>query len=132
MSKSIPDDYVAVATKQCPVCGKVHSHNTEVLISKNLKSIGENTFTGIGLCEEHSKYFEDGYIALIGMDESKSTFLPNGNVDPKGAHRTGKAAYLRREVANKVFDTDIGSDLPMVFVEDQVVDMLAEMQETIH
>jgi len=98
------NDFVEMERFQCPVCGNIHQHNEGILISKNLKPIKqENTVTGVSLCEEDNKMFEEGYIAAIEIDESKSV-VENDTVKPNEAHRTGNIIHIRRRVFSDIFE----------------------------
>lgn len=121
MSKS----YVSMETKQCLVCAK--EFNVGVLLDRRLRdSLEPKTLTGYGLCDEHNKLFEDEYIALIGIDESKSTVESNGNILPHNAYRTGNVIYVKYSVLEGFFNIPINKSLPVIFVEDAVIDKLKE------
>lgn len=121
MSKS----HVSMETKQCLVCAK--EFNVGVLLDRRLRdSLEPKTLTGYGLCDEHNELFEDEYIALIGIDESKSTFETNGNILPHNAYRTGNAIHVKYPVLEGFFNITISKSLPVIFVEDAVIDKLKE------
>lgn len=121
-------NYVAMAQEICPICGITHEHSNELLLDKRLRSIPEDKrITGYGLCEEHDKLFQDGYIALVGADESKSTFKDNGNMDFNSAHRTGHIIHLKRDVFNNMFNTELSEDQEMVFIDQEVIALLEKM-----
>lgn len=126
---NVSDDFVAIATKVCPVCGVNHTHNTELLISKNLKPVGDKTFTGEGLCEEHDRLNKDGFLALVAIDEEKSTMDADGNYNRKDAYRTGSILHIKREVFDNMFDAKVDSKLYMVFVSEELVEILNKMNE---
>lgn len=120
MSKS----HVSMETKQCLVCAK--EFNVGVLLDRRLRdSLESKTLTGYGLCDEHNELFEDEYIALIGIDESKST-ITNGNILPENAYRTGSVAHVKYSVLEGFFNVPINKSLPIIFVEDAVIDKLKE------
>ena len=112
---------IVMAEHVCDICGKRHTHNAEILIHKNLRAIPQDKrVTGWGLCEEHDRLFNEGYIALVGALAPKSgTTLKN-----EDAHRTGDIIHLKREVFKETFDANISDDLPMVFVEPEVVKLI--------
>jgi len=65
--------HISLEHKICVVCGAKYKTDT-ILIHKRLsKSLPHNAVTGWGMCNEHQKLKDDGYIAMIGCDESKST-----------------------------------------------------------
>ena len=119
----ISDDYVKVATKQCPICLEIHSHNAEVLIHKNLRDIPDDkTFTGEGLCKEHQDKFDEGFIGLIGVGNQGE----NGYLKQEDAERTGDYILMKKEVFNEMFDTHVDPSLPMVFVEAELITSIKE------
>lgn len=120
------NDFVAMATKQCPVCLKIHSDNTEILIHKNFRPIKKDqTFTGYGLCKEHQKLFDDGFIAMVAIEDNGQT----GTVKQENAVRTGNIAHLRRAVFDDMFDVTLPESQEMVFISNEVVEMLEKLQE---
>ncbi len=121
MSKS----HVSMETKQCLVCAK--EFNVGVLLDRRLRdSLEPKTLTGYGLCDEHNKLFKDEYIALIGVDESKSTVETNGNILPHNAYRTGNVIHVKYSVLEGFFNIPINPKLPIIFVEDEVINKLKE------
>lgn len=126
----IPDDYVQMERAICPVCGIKHEHGG-ILISKHLRSIPEKqTVTHYALCPDHQKLFDDGYVALVGIDPAKST-SSSGRMELEDAYRTGRLAHLRRSAYARFFpDNPIDDDLPLVFVDDEVIDMLMAAEST--
>lgn len=126
MSKS----YVSVEQKVCQVCGTVYDTgsillDTRIRNGKLVDSMDRNTVTGYGLCEEHQKLFDEGYIALV---ECSNTNTRN-TLTQANAIRTGNIVHLRREVAQRIFNTDQPADLPMVFIEIGVIEKLKAMME---
>ena len=124
----IPDDYVAMAEHICPVCCVKHTFDTEILIHKNLRSIPEDKrITGWGLCEEHARLKNEGYVALVGCDEAKSKKSPNGNIMPEDAYRIGDIAHLRKSAFEHVFNSAPPEGMA-VFCDVEVIKYLSEMQ----
>ena len=121
--------YVSMEQHVCTVCG--HTYVTgSILLSKRLKpSLERYTVTSNGLCPEHQKLFDEGYIALVEVvNKQNSTTLK-----PQDANRTGRIAHVRRTVATEMFNTTL-PDGAMVYVEagtdgvKGVIDMLEDMQ----
>lgn len=116
--------YVAMGDEICPVCGVTHS--TSVVLDKRMRNVfeeGKHVVVGLDLCPEHKKLHEDGYLALVEIDPTKS----NPPYKPENTFRTGNVAHIRREIAPKIF-----KDIPkehyegiMVYVEPGVIDQLA-------
>lgn len=115
--------HVAMAEHICVVCGTKHTHNTEILIHKQLKDIPKDErITGYGLCEEHQRLADEGYIALVEVQA-----LKEGNtLKQEEALRTGRIAHLKRDKFSEVFDQG-APDLDMIFVGVGVLDVLESM-----
>jgi hypothetical protein len=69
--------------------------DTRVRNGELMQSLDPKVVTGWGLCPQHQKLYDDGFIALIGCDESKSSPSPDGTITPANAYRTGGVAHLR-------------------------------------
>lgn len=126
---------IGIRTAVCTVCGKTHETN-EILIHKNLKNVfpssGKAKPDHYELCEEHRKLFNDGYLALVGIDPEKSEFGPEDVILPSNAHRTGHVVHMRRKAFLGVFNVpnpvdSKGNDLPFVFVEDAVINHVQKL-----
>ena len=121
----VPDDYVAMAEHICPVCGVKHTYNTEILINKYLRSIPKDKrITGYGMCEEHQKLFDEGFVAMVEVSNGED----GDALSQENAIRTGNLCHLRRTVFNEVFNTQIPDDLPMVFIGIGVIEQLQAME----
>lgn len=109
--------YVTLEQHVCPVCLKTFDTGN-LLFDDKLRDVFEKyTVTGYGLCEEHKKVVEDGYVILVEVMEP-----PKKGQDP---YRTGNTAYLKRHVAKDIFpDMDVQD---VAFVEIGVLDKLREM-----
>jgi hypothetical protein len=119
--------YVTMEQKACMVCGRKYDTGTIIMDRRLRDSFERYTVTGWGLCQEHTQLYDNGYIALVGVDEAKSDKEPNGSIKPSGAFRTGEIAHLKREAAAKIFNVPIADDLPMVFVEPAIIEMLSHL-----
>lgn len=121
----MPKSHVSMQMEICLVC--CNKYSAGILLDRRMKdSLEPETITGWGLCEEHKKLFEDGYIALIGIDESKSTIKANGNITPEDAYRTGNVCHVKYPVLTGFFNVLINPKLPVIFVEDEVINKLQE------
>ena len=109
--------YVTLEQHACPVCLKTFDTGN-LLLDDKLRDVFEKyTVTGYGLCEEHKKVVEDGYVILVEVRER-----PQKGQD---TYRTGNTAYLKRHVAKDIFpDMDVQD---VAFVEIGVLDKLREM-----
>jgi hypothetical protein len=119
-----------VEHKWCVVCGKEYdAGGLVVLTAKQLKELpagrknSHTILTGSGLCPEHQGRFDEGYVAVVAIDITKSDNPPT----PSGARRTGGVALVRREALKRIFDVDIPDDTPLIFSEEEVIGKLAEL-----
>lgn len=127
--------YVTLEQQRCLVCGKDFDTGA-LLLDRRLKNrFDMHTVTGMGLCQEHQELYDNGYIALVGIDPEKSHDVGGDASVMKfdDAYRTGRVAHLKADAWPKVMSAPLperdGKMLPFVFVEDEVIDLLAQMQE---
>lgn len=118
--------YVTMERHICPVCAKEHDSGA-ILLDQRLRPRFEmHTLTGWGLCQEHQKQSDDGYIFILGADEAKSEKNANGTLSLEGAHRTGEIVSIRRHVAERVFNIPIPEN-GIMFCGSDVITLLREM-----
>lgn len=118
--------YVSMEAAICPVCGKEHTTGT-ILIDKRMRdSMERTTLTGYAFCEEHQKMKDDGFIALVGVDEERCTYEASGNLTMKGAHRTGDLIHIRTSAWGVFFDDKPVPPQGMCFVDKGIIEMLKE------
>jgi len=119
--------YVSLEQRVCLVCGT--SFDTgNLLLDKRLRaSMKRHTTTGWGLCPEHQKQFDDGFVALVECDPERSGVAAGGRLKPEQAYRTGRVAHLRRAVFAQVFNVPIEDKQACMFVEPGVIDQLQSM-----
>jgi len=120
--------HVSLEQHVCLVCGKAFDTGT-ILLDKRLRaSMERHTKTGWGLCPEHQKLSDDGFVALVECDPQRSG-SPAGSarVKPDQAYRTGRLAHVRRTVFAQVFNVSIDDKQTCVFVELGVIDQLQSM-----
>ena len=121
-------NFIVMEKKVCPICQKVHNHKCGILIHKRLGNIDEDrAVTGLELCEEHDKLWEDGYICLIGCDESQSDVLPNGNIKYEGAYSTGEIVHMHKRAIRAMFEGI--SERPFMFCDTTIIQNLKEQHE---
>lgn len=119
--------YVSMEQHVCPVCCKTHDTGS-ILMDKHLKNRFErHTVTGWELCPECKKKYDDGYIALVEVDRSKSK-----DMTLQGVWRTGALAHVRVEAWNKIFSLPLperepGKPYELTFVEKGTIDRLHAM-----
>ena len=120
--------HVSLEQHVCLVCG-TRFDTGGVLLDRRLRaSMERHTATGWGLCPEHQKLSDDGFVALGECDPQRSgSPAGGGRVKPEQAYRTGRLAHLKREAFAQVFDVPIAADQPCVFVEPGVIEQLQTM-----
>ena len=119
--------HVSLEQHVCLVCG-TRFDTGAVLLDRRLRaSMEHQTVTGWGLCPEHQKLFDEGFVALVECDPQRSGSQAGGRTKPEQAYRTGQLAHLRRAVFAQVFNVPIADDQPCVFVEPGVIDQLQSM-----
>lgn len=117
--------YVTLEQHQCVVCGRAFDTGA-ILLDKRMKDRFEHkTLTGVSLCPEHKKLYDEGYIAMVECDPTQST-ADGSTMKPENAHRTGKIAHIRRTVYEQVFDVAV-PDGPMAFCEPDVIKHLESL-----
>ncbi|ABM59436.1 hypothetical protein [Verminephrobacter eiseniae] len=118
--------HVSMEQRVCLVCG-VAFDTGAILLDKRLRaSMERHTTTGWGLCAEHQKLADDGFVALVECNPQRSG-SPGGSVKPEQAYRTGRLAHLKRHVFAKVFNVTIEASQPCVLVEPGVIEQLEAM-----
>lgn len=102
-----------------PVCGYTHTHNCGVLLDQGLQNnLNRTTVTGFGLCEEHEKMYNDGYIALVVVDPERTKNAHSGRVRAEGVFRTGELLFLRKEVVRDIFNISEDDERPLLFIDE--------------
>lgn len=118
--------HVSMEQHVCLVCG-VAFDTGAILLDKRLRaSMEHHTVTGWGLCAEHQKLADDGFVALVECDPQRSG-SPGGRLKPEQAYRTGRLAHIKRHAFAQVFNVPIEANQPCVFVEPGVIEKLQTM-----
>lgn len=118
----------SIEQAQCPVCGKIFDTGNILMFGYNRgKEAPRTLLNKIELCNKDQELYEEGYIALVAVDESKSDKLENGNLKPQSAWRTGKLAHMKKELFNDFFkDMNLKGDEKLIYVDDKLIDALNE------
>jgi hypothetical protein len=117
--------FVTLEQHQCAVCG-VAFDTGAILLDKRLNDRFEHkTLTGVSLCPEHKKRYDEGYVALIEVDPEQSV-ADGSKMTPENAHRTGTIAHVKRDVYAKAFNIPV-PDGPMAFCEPEVIKYLESL-----
>lgn len=95
--------HVSLEQHVCLVCGNALYTGNLLLDKRRCASLEHYTTTGWGLCREHQRLFDKGFVALVECDPTRSG-SSSGNLKPEQVYRTGKLAHLQREVFDKVLN----------------------------
>ena len=118
--------HVSLEQHQCPVCGTTFDTNT-VLIHKQLTPVLEHhTVTGRSLCPVHQQLSDDGYLALVECDDTKST-VTAGHAKQEQVWRTGNIAHVRRSVAAQIFTREVTAKDTMWFIDTEAFAMMQQL-----
>jgi len=118
--------YVSLEQRVCLVCGTPFDTGNLLLDKRLRASMERHTVTGWGLCAEHQKLADDGFVALVECDPQRSG-SPGGSLKPEQAYRTGRLAHIKRHVFTQVFNVPIEANQACVFVEPGVIEKLQAM-----
>jgi hypothetical protein len=122
--------HVSMERQLCLVCGAEYDTGAILLDRRLRASLDRHTTTGWGLCPEHQRLFDDGFVALVECDPAKSGHPSSDDrLKPDQAYRTGRVLHLKRDAFARVFNVPIGLKLPSVFVEPGVIEKLEAMVE---
>jgi hypothetical protein len=120
--------HVSLEQHVCLVCGAAFDTGSLLLDRRLRASMERHTKTGWGLCPEHQKLADDGFVALVECDPQRSGAPGAGRMKPEQAYRTGRLAHLRRAVFAQVFNAPIDDEQACVFVEPGVIEQLQAMK----
>lgn len=113
--------HVTMEQHVCIICGNTFDTGS-ILLDKKLRAKFEaHTITGNSICGKCQPLLDDNYIALIGVTNK------GDSLKLKEANCTGDLSFIKRKVFNQIFDVEI-KDLPMVFVEPEVVKMIKNLK----
>jgi len=119
--------YVSLEQRVYLACGTSFDPGNLLLDKRLRASMKRYTTTGWGLCPEHQKLFDDGFVALVECDPERSGSQADGRLKPEQAYRTGRVAHLRRTAFAQVFNVPIAAEQACIFVEPGVLDQLQAM-----
>lgn len=119
--------YVTIEQKVCPVTGKTFDSGSLLMDTRLRDSFEKNTTTGWQICDEVQEQLNKGYVALVEIDESKSTISTNGNYLPENVWRTGNICYLKQEACNNIFNIRVNT--PFIFIQEGVIEKLQTMTQ---
>ena len=122
--------YVTKEQNICTVCGEIFDTGS-IFLDNNMKERYEvEPLTGMGLCPQDKEWHDNGYLALVCIDKSKSAFNKD-RINPKDAYRLGRIAHLKRDFADKMLEVDPETlAYPVMFVESDFMDQMEELSAT--
>lgn len=123
--------HVSMEQHVCIVCGNPYDTGA-VLLKKNLRpTLERNTITGMGMCPRDQEKLDEGYIALVEIDNSQ--IAENvGYLKQEAAPRTGRLCHIRVSVFEHLMQQKAPTDksgkmIPMVFVDQEVIPKIEAM-----
>jgi hypothetical protein len=109
MSEKSP---VRLAQRECIICG-THYGTGEILLDKRMRqSMDRYTLVGNGICPEHQKLIDDGFVLLVEATER------NGDT-----YRTGTFLQVKRTAWPQMFNTE-APPKGVAFITPDVVAMI--------
>ena len=118
--------YVTMEQNVCVVCAKPFDTGAILLDKRMRDKFESNTITDLGMCEEHQKLKDEGYIALVECDESKSGCKGKSNCALEEAYRTSNIAHIKKAVFEKMFDIEIPEN-GMCFIDEEAFKQLENL-----
>lgn len=123
----MPNDFVGMQVMTCQICGREHSHGASILLNRRFKPIKDEELQGgYHLCEDDEKMFNQGYIALIEVDPSKS------KTEEGVFWRTGQIVHVRKELAASLFPQMELNGHPLAHVEIGIIDNLRKQFDEVN
>lgn len=117
--------YVSLEQKVCPITGKTFDTNSILMDTRLKDSFDKYTVTGWEICPEVQQQLDKGFVALVEIDEEKSSKRANGRYKPEDVYRTGNICYLKTEAFKNIFNVELNT--PFVFVDENVISKLNSM-----
>lgn len=112
--------HVGMGAHICPVC--LEKHDEVVLLHRFLRPVlGTDEIVGWELCPEHLQMYQDGYVALVEVENQ-----PRNLADAK---RTGQIAHVRSEAWPHLFNVPLPPG-GLCFVEKGTIDQLEKKNGT--
>lgn len=133
--------HVSMESKVCPICGHTHQHDCRILLDSTLKdSLERETVTGFSLCEDCQKHSDNGMLALVEIDPSKSELTSTEDPDitiakAENVHRTGTVVLIPLALAKDLFKSSEAIKSPLIYIDagglDEVLYVLGTDRDSI-
>lgn len=116
--------HVGMLHAVCPICGNKDEAQSAILLDRRLQNTLEqdNYAMAEQPCGDCSGKLADGYVAMVEVDESKSTIRKGDKTQQSDVHRTGFIAWMRSEAFSKNFNVPLPPK-GMAFIPIEVGDM---------
>jgi len=112
--------HVSMEQKICPCCDKTFDSGAILLDRKLKNSMERNTITGFQLCSDCRK---EGFVLMVEINNP-----PDGKtITPQDAYRTGKTAYIKKDVFSKMFNVE--NPVPFCYAGKEVFDILESLDK---
>jgi hypothetical protein len=118
--------HVSMERQVCLIC-TTEFDTGAILLHRRLRPCLERyTVTGWGLCVEHQRLFDDGFVALVEcrLSQGAESGAAAEAIDPGHVRRTGRVAHMKREAFSRLFQAEIAPTVPCVFIEPGVMEQL--------
>lgn len=112
--------------KSCIVCGRTYETGALLLDTRMKQSLKKYNITGVGMCDEDQQRFDDGYTALVEINNETEDDVKT--IKPEDAYRTGKIAHLRNKPFVEVFSKEPPKG-GIVYVQEGVLEELRKMSQ---
>lgn len=114
--------HVSIEQNVCVVCCAQYETGSILLDTKLGRSLERTTLTGWGMCPEHQKLKDSGFIAIIGCsNEEGDTAMKPDEVD-----RTGEFAHVRKSAFGELFNIK-PPEHGVLFANQVVIEYLKEL-----
>jgi hypothetical protein len=117
----------AFERRKCIVTTKEYTTDN-VLLQEEFKTIDKNGFVLLnwGMLPETQLVLESGFVALIGIDTSRSIRNEHGFIAPEQAYRTGHVMYLKDEFFLDIFELEKIPDNRFSFVDTNTLNKIID------
>lgn len=105
--------HVSMEQRKCKVCTKDYESGAVLLDIELRKRFEYHTLTGWVICPACKEQIDNGFIALVIIDISKST-VTNGLIKPEDAWRTGEIMFMKKEASQKIFNPPPDDELTFI------------------
>ena len=113
--------YVTLEQHVCRVCGVSFDSGNLLMDTRLRKRFDHKTSTGWGMCAEHQKLADEGFVALVEAKDSG-----RNNLKPEEADRTGRLAHIKVAAFQRVINTPVPEG-KVCFISPEAFNRIIEM-----